>query len=293
MIRVSAAHSWPLLPMTPLTRPGTVSSSGASGRTMAGDLPPSSRLYRRMRNPHDAAILAPTAVDPVKLTLSTPGWSVSSSPVEAPPLTTLTTPSGSPASSMACVSTPNSSGASGAGLRTTVQPAASAGPSFKAAMNSGVFHGTMATTTPTGTWRTSTVPPVIDGRVAEKGWPGAMAAYARRTPGAGGADLGGGEVGQFALARAERVGQSPQRGAAIGRGGRAPGGQGPTGRGHGGVHLILACDTHGAEHFAGRRGRHFECLGVCTGDPFARDIACRQLACHSVLSFDFFIDVIF
>ncbi|CNG90163.1 Uncharacterised protein [Mycobacterium tuberculosis] len=149
-IRVSAAHSWPLLPITPATNPETVVLSGASGSTMAADLPPSSVLQRRMRAPHAAAIREPTAVEPVKLILSTPGCSVSSSPVAAPPFTTLTTPSGSPASSIASISTPNSSGASGAGLSTTVQPAARAGPSFNAATNSGVFHGTMAPTTPTG-----------------------------------------------------------------------------------------------------------------------------------------------
>jgi hypothetical protein len=34
---------------------------------MAADFPPSSVLQRRMREPHDAAICEPTAVDPVKL----------------------------------------------------------------------------------------------------------------------------------------------------------------------------------------------------------------------------------
>ncbi len=149
-IRVSAAHNWPLLPITPATSPATVDSSGASGSTMAADFPPSSVLHRRIRDPHAAAIWAPTAVDPVKVTLSTPGCDVSACPVAAPPLTTFTTPSGSPASSIASVSTPMLSGASGAGLSTTVHPAASAGPSFNAAMKSGVFHGMIAPTTPTG-----------------------------------------------------------------------------------------------------------------------------------------------
>jgi hypothetical protein len=38
-----------------------------------------------------------------------------------------------------------SSGVSGAGLRTTVAPAASAGASFSMVTKSGTFHGTMAT----------------------------------------------------------------------------------------------------------------------------------------------------
>ena len=44
------------------------------------------------------------------------------------------------------------SGVSSAGLSTTVQPAASAGASFQLARLSGKFHGTMAPTTPTGSF---------------------------------------------------------------------------------------------------------------------------------------------
>ena len=40
-----------------------------------------------------------------------------------------------------------------AGFITTVQPAASAGPSFQACMSSGKFHGMICPTTPTGSWR--------------------------------------------------------------------------------------------------------------------------------------------
>src|ERR1700693_2088318 len=62
----------------------------------------------------------------------------------------LTTPSGNPAS---CNSSPSRSAESGvcsAGFSTTVHPAASAGPSFHAAMSSGKFHGMICPTTPTG-----------------------------------------------------------------------------------------------------------------------------------------------
>ena len=41
-------------------------------------------------------------------------------------------------------------GVVGAGLSTTVLPAASAGPIFQIAMTSGKFHGAMLPTTPTG-----------------------------------------------------------------------------------------------------------------------------------------------
>ena len=42
------------------------------------------------------------------------------------------------------------SGVCSAGLSTTVQPVASAGPSFHAAISSGKFHGIICPTTPMG-----------------------------------------------------------------------------------------------------------------------------------------------
>jgi hypothetical protein len=51
-----------------------------------------------------------------------------------------------------------SSGVSGAGLTTIVQPARSAGISLDMIVNCGTFHGGIAATTPTGSWRTMTSP---------------------------------------------------------------------------------------------------------------------------------------
>ena len=99
-------------------------------------------------------IRRPAAVDPVKATLSVPGWVTRCSPRSRPPGTTLTTPAGTPASSRASASTKLLSGASGGGLTTTVQPAASAGATFQADSVTGAFHGMMAATTPTGSWVT-------------------------------------------------------------------------------------------------------------------------------------------
>ena len=95
-------------------------------------------------------IRLPAAVDPVKATLSVPGWVTRCSPTSRPPGTTLTTPAGTPASSRTSASTKLLSGASGGGLTTTVQPAASAGATFHADSVTGAFQGTMAATTPTG-----------------------------------------------------------------------------------------------------------------------------------------------
>ncbi len=50
-----------------------VSSSTTSSRTIAADLPPSSSVTRLSCSPHTDAMCLPTAVLPVKLTLSMPG----------------------------------------------------------------------------------------------------------------------------------------------------------------------------------------------------------------------------
>ena len=70
----------------------------------------------------------------------------------------LSTPAGSPASAKTSASRKPNSGVSSGGLRTTVQPASSAGASFGNDSPSGKFHGTMAPTTPTGGRRTSSGP---------------------------------------------------------------------------------------------------------------------------------------
>ena len=74
----------------------------------------------------------PTAVDPVKLIMSTSGWEVRASPVAVPDEdSTFTTPAGMSVRSE--TNRPRASadhGVSGAPLSTTVQPAASAGASL-------------------------------------------------------------------------------------------------------------------------------------------------------------------
>ena len=47
------------------------------------------------------------------------------------------------------------SGVSSAGLRTTVQPAASAGPILRVAIAAGKFQGVISSETPIGAWPTS------------------------------------------------------------------------------------------------------------------------------------------
>ena len=64
-----------------------------------------------------------------------------------------------PASSASAAKRRAESGVSSAGFSTTVLPAASAGPSFQAAIASGKFHGTIRPTTPTGSRTVKACPP--------------------------------------------------------------------------------------------------------------------------------------
>ena len=98
----------------------------------------------------------PVAVDPVKLTWSTRGSVTSRAPkAGSEDGRTLTTPAGmSVSSAISRPSTVAHHGVSGAGLSTTVLPAARAGPSLARLIWWGTFHGVMAATTPAGSRRT-------------------------------------------------------------------------------------------------------------------------------------------
>ena len=81
---------------------------------------------------------------------------VSSPPISAAdPVTTLSTPGGSPARSASAASASAENGVCDAGLTTTVQPAASAGPTLRVIIAMGKFHGVMQPTTPIGSLRTT------------------------------------------------------------------------------------------------------------------------------------------
>ena len=65
-------------------------------------------------------------------------------------MTTLKVPSGRPASATISAKRSADTDVCSDGLRTKLQPAASAGASLNAVSSSGEFHGMMAPTTPTG-----------------------------------------------------------------------------------------------------------------------------------------------
>ncbi len=66
------------------------------------------------------------------------------------PVTTFSTPAGTPASTARRAMARAQSGVSAAGLTTTVQPLARAGPTLRVIMAIGKFQGAMAAHTPTG-----------------------------------------------------------------------------------------------------------------------------------------------
>ena len=107
----------------------------ASSRTMAADLPPSSRNTRLSVSLAAAMIRRPVAVEPVNVTTSTSGLVVSTAPTSgSDELSTFTTPAGM--SVWLAINSPSASvtrGVSGAPFNTTVHPAASAGGSLASA----------------------------------------------------------------------------------------------------------------------------------------------------------------
>ena len=111
-----------------------------------------------MVKPPASKIAEPTAVEPVKLIMSTCGDVTRASPTSGfEPTMQLTTPGGKPTSSTMRISSMIASGSWGAGFITTVFPVASAGPILPAMFTNGKLYGEMQATTPTG-WRFTTAP---------------------------------------------------------------------------------------------------------------------------------------
>ena len=120
------------------SEPSTAASRSASAKTRFGLFPPSSSETRFSVSAATLAILRPVLVSPVNASLSIPGWRAIASPTSPPgPVTTLRTPPGMPASIASSPRRTAVSGVAEAGLRTMVQPAASAGATFQIAIMSG------------------------------------------------------------------------------------------------------------------------------------------------------------
>ena len=136
----------------PSTTPSTAASRSAFSNTTNGDLPPSSRDSPLPDPAVAVRISRPTSVEPVKATLCTPGWRTTAAPAAPSPVTTFSTPGGSPASWAASANSSAVRGVYSAGLRTTVHPAANAGATFHASMSRGKFQGMTWPATPTASY---------------------------------------------------------------------------------------------------------------------------------------------
>ncbi len=146
----------------------TARSRSASANTMNGDLPPSSSDSGVRLAAAALAMIRAVGTDPVKEIRRTPGWATSAAPASSPyPCTTLSTPSGRPASAAMSHRSEAVSGDHSDGFSTTVSPAASAGAIFQVASMSGAFHGEISAQTPAGSQETWLRCP----RVSKSGWP--------------------------------------------------------------------------------------------------------------------------
>ena len=150
--REPAQHTCPWLNQIASTTPSTTLSTSASSNTMNGLLPPSSSESFFPDPAVALRMMRPTSVEPVNAILSTSACATSSPPVRPSPVTTFSTPGGSPARCAISARHSAVSGVNSAGLSTTVFPAASAGAIFQASIRSGKFQGMICPTTPTGPW---------------------------------------------------------------------------------------------------------------------------------------------
>ena len=92
----------------------------------------------------------------------------------------MTTPSGTPASLSSSASASAVSGVSSAGLSTTGQPAARAGPILRVAIAAGKFHGVISSDTPIG-WCSVRIRLAPDGaRITVPSMRTASSAYQRK-----------------------------------------------------------------------------------------------------------------
>src|ERR1041384_4068378 len=114
-------------------------------------LPPISRWTFLKEAAHCSLISRPVAVEPVNdITFTSGSVSIGAAAPGPSPVTRLTTPGGTPASTSACTKLIAESGASSAGLKTTVLPQTSAGRIFQDGTAIGKFQAVMMPQTPIG-----------------------------------------------------------------------------------------------------------------------------------------------
>src|SRR5450830_1831980 len=129
-----------------------------SAMTITGALPPKSMAS--FFRPAVRAICSPVTKPPVKEIIRTSRQATKALPNSAPPVATVTTDSGNPASTRYETNLMADNGASSDGLRITALPPAMAGPSLCATRFNGSLYGVIATIRTSGSrenqpWRDS------------------------------------------------------------------------------------------------------------------------------------------
>src|SRR5271167_1312448 len=149
-MRLAHTQVWPAFRYFEAIAPLTAISISASSKTMNGALPPNSSESFLTVSAHCCISNLPTSVDPVKVSLRTVGFDVSSPPISFDgPVTQEKTPFGTPARSANSHRANAENGVAVAGFNTIVQPAAKAGPDLRVIIAAGKFHGVIAAHTPT------------------------------------------------------------------------------------------------------------------------------------------------
>src|SRR5271167_2324862 len=150
-MRLAQTQVWPAFLYFEAIAPLTAISISASSKTMNGALPPNSSDNFLTVPAHCCISNLPTSVEPVKVSLRTVGFEVSSPPISFDgPVTQERRPFGTPARSPNSHKANAENGVAVAGFSTIVQPAARAGPALRVIIAAGKFHGVIAAHTPTG-----------------------------------------------------------------------------------------------------------------------------------------------
>src|SRR4029077_13152537 len=132
-MRLAQTQVWPAFLYFEAIAPLTAISMSASSKTIKGALPPNSIEVFLTVPAHCCISNLPTSVEPVKVSLRTIGFEVSSPPTSFEgPVTQEKTPFGTPARSANSHKAKAENGVAVAGFSTIVQPAAKAGPALAA-----------------------------------------------------------------------------------------------------------------------------------------------------------------
>src|SRR6202040_1607240 len=155
-MRLAQTQVWPALRYFEAIAPLTAASMSASSKTMNGALPPNSNDNFLTVPAHCCISNLPTSVEPVKVSLRTIGFEVSSPPTSFDgPVTQEKTPFGTPARSASSHRAKAENGVAVAGFNTILKPAPKAGPALRVIIAAGKFHGVIAAHTPIGSLMTT------------------------------------------------------------------------------------------------------------------------------------------